>query len=265
MPEILKYIFLGVIQGGTEFLPVSSSGHLTIFSYLFKMEYVDKSIYFFELLHLATFFAVLLFTYKEIWMIFSGLFDKSKRKTSLRYIVLLLFSTIPAAVVGLLFEDRISDFFSRPDIVAYFLFITAIILFCSDKFSGNKNIVKISVGSALLIGLFQAFALFPGISRSGMTLFAALLVGLSRSEALKYSFLMSLPVTLGAGILHINNIELNKFTISGFFAAFIVGIFGLWLLKKLVMGGKLKYFSIYIVIFASVFLFIYFFINQGAI
>lgn len=258
MPEIIKYFLLGSIQGGTEFLPISSSGHLTIFSYLFKMQYADKSVYFFELLHLATFFAVLLFTYKEIWMIFSGLFCKTKRKDSFKYILLLLTSTVPAVFFGFLFENQISEIFSRPDIAAYFMFFTAFILYFSDKFAGKKEIIKVSFFSALLIGLFQALALFPGISRSGMTIFAALLIGLSRSESLKYSFLMSLPVTLGAGILHINKIELNQFTIIGFFAAFIVGIIGLWLLKKLVLNKKLKYFSIYLVIFALVFLIIYF-------
>ena len=255
MSDLLNYISLGVIQGATEFLPVSSSGHLTIFSAIFGVNTSGNDLKaFFSLLHFGTFFAILLFTYKDIWNILTGLFDKKKRPRSLKYIYLIIIATIPAVIVGFSLEDFIDKSFANPTFAAIMLLVTASFLFTSDKLKKSKqSIIQMSLTSALLIGLFQAFAILPGISRSGMTIFAALLVGLSRSEAVKFSFLMSLPVIFGGGLLGISGLDISvTYSITGFIAAFITGIGGLWLLKKFVINGKLRVFAVYCIIFSVV-------------
>ncbi len=243
--------FLGVIQGLTEFLPVSSSGHLTIFSNFFEIELDAQNLKaFFAFLHLGTFFAVLLFTYKDVWKILRGFFSKEERSRSLKLFWLLLVATVPAVVVALLFEEQIDIAFSSYLIPSLMLFITAFFLFVSDKLKGNRIMIDLALNGALLIGLFQAFSILPGISRSGATLFAALLIGLRREDAVRFSFLMSLPITLGASLTQFKNVNIDYYLlIYGFTASFLAGLFGLWLLKKLVIKGKLKVFGIYCIIF----------------
>jgi len=252
--EMFKYLFLGSLQGATEFLPVSSSGHLTIFSSILRLNLsTDSLASFFALLHLATFFAVLLFTYSEVIQIITGLFTKRERGNSIRYIILLTVATIPAVAFGLLFEEKISTAFSSPYFAAAMLVVTAFFLFLSDRFNGKLEILKIGLIGALLVGILQAAAILPGISRSGMTIFGALFIGLSRKDAVKFSFLMSLPVTLGAGILEISKLSVPMiYAIPAFFSAFVMGIIGLFLVKKFVIKGKLRGFAIYCIIFAVV-------------
>lgn len=249
----MKEIILGIIQGFTEFLPVSSSGHLTIFSGFINFQQ-DPA--FFALLHLATFFAVFIFVFKEIKDLFIGLFKWEKETINL--ILKLIISTIPAVFAGFLLEDYFKNMFSLVDMAAIFLIITSIMMFSADFFNKNeKNMQSISYNSALIIGLFQAFAILPGISRSGATLFAALMLGMNKKSAVKYSFLMSLPVTFGAGVLEIHNVSMSSNVIYGFLAAFLAGLVGLFLVKKSVINGKLKIFAFYTLSLA-IFTFIYF-------
>lgn len=252
MVDVLKYLFLGSLQGATEFLPVSSSGHLTIFSSILKLKLdSDNMTSLFALLHLATFFVVLLFTYREILQIIGGLFSREENRNSIRYIALLIVATIPAVVAGLFLEERISSIFSSPYFAAGMLFITAFFLLLSDRFNGKFEILKLGFMGAFLIGCLQAVAILPGISRSGMTIFGALLIGLSRKDAVKFSFLMSLPVTLGAGILELGKLNVPMgYAITAFLSAFFTGIIGLFLVKKFVIKGKLRGFAIYCIIFA---------------
>ncbi len=254
MPDFLKYIFLGFLQGATEFLPVSSSGHLTIFSRFLNVPLNEESkAAFFTVLHLATFFAVLVFTYRDIWLILSKLADRKDRKNSLRYILLLLVATIPAVVFGFFFEEKIEVLFSDAWLASVMLFVTALVLLISDSFKGKRRVLQISIAGALSIGLFQAIAIVPGISRSGMTIFGALLIGLTRSEAVRFSFLLSLPVTLGAGILKLSNVDLPLTTLlPAATIAFVTGLFGLWLGKLLVLKGRLRFFGIYCIIIGTV-------------
>ncbi len=251
MSEALLIPFLGVIQGLTEFLPVSSSGHLTIFSNFFRLELEAQNLKaLFAFLHLGTFFAVLLFTYKDLIKIFRGFFKPKERPDSLRLFWLLLVATIPAVVIALLFEKQIDSAFSSYLIPSLMLFITAFFLLISDRFSGNRKMINMALKGALIIGLFQAFSILPGISRSGATLFAALLIGLNREDAIRFSFLLSLPITLGAGLTQLSRVTIDYvFLFYGFTASFAAGLFGLWLLKKLVLKGKLKLFGIYCIIF----------------
>lgn len=250
MLEFWKYTFLGIVQGLTEFLPVSSSGHLAIISRLMNLNLETENLKaFFALLHLATFFAVFLFTYEDVWKIISGVFKKNERPTAWRMITLLLFATLPAVVVGLGFESQIDKAFSGIVFPALMLLVTAFFLILADRFKGNKKILDLTIYTALMIGFFQAIAILPGISRSGMTVFAALLFGLSRKDSVRFSFLMSLPVTFGAGIIELSKVSVEpSYAISGFIAAFFAGIAGLWLLKKFVLHGKLRGFAFYCII-----------------
>ncbi|PNR93640.1 undecaprenyl-diphosphate phosphatase [Petrotoga sp. 9PWA.NaAc.5.4] len=236
----MKNIILGIVQGLTEFLPVSSSGHLVIFSNFMEIE---TNVPYFALLHLATFFAVLIFVWKEVIGLIVGLFKWEK--SSLSLIMKLIVSSIPAVLVGFTVESKIESAFSSTTLVGIFLLITGILLFISDSLKGKKTLREISYIDALIIGIMQAIAIFPGISRSGATLFGALLMKTKREDAVKYSFLMSLPVTFGAGILEINQVYFDFSIIIGTLSAFIAGLFGLFLLQKTVIAGKLKYFSYY--------------------
>lgn len=236
----MKEIILGIVQGLTEFLPVSSSGHLAIFSSFMD---IDTNVPYFALLHLSTFFAVLVFVWKEVVHLVIGLFKLEKESLSL--FLKLIISSIPAAIIGLTLEASIESAFSSLNLIGIFLIVTAIFLLISDTLKGKKGLTQITYVDALIIGLMQALAIFPGISRSGATLFGALLMKTKREDALKYSFLMSLPVTFGAGIFEINKVTFSPWVILGGLFAFVFGLFGLYLLKKTVLVGKLRYFSYY--------------------
>lgn len=243
----MQEILLGIIQGLTEFLPVSSSGHLALFSKLINF---DPNVSFFAFLHLMTFFAVLLFVYKEVWFILKGMFSGKKNAWNLALKIIV--SSIPAAFIGLMFEEQISEAFSSLKLVGLFFLFTSIAMILSDRFNGKKDLMNISYIDAIIIGLFQAAAIFPGISRSGFTLFGALLLKAKKEDALKYSFLMSLPVTFGAGLLEINKVNFTPSVINSGIATFIFGVLGLYILKKTVINGKLKYFGYYTIIAAII-------------
>ncbi|BBE31056.1 undecaprenyl-diphosphatase [Tepiditoga spiralis] len=244
----MQDFILGLVQGLTEFLPVSSSGHLTIFS---KFMEINTNLPYFAVLHLATFFAVLFFVFKEVWLILKGIFTLNKDYLNLAG--KLIVSTIPAVFFGLMFNSKIEEAFSSIKLVGIFLAITALMMLFSDRLNKNqKTMNTITWMDALLIGLIQAFAIFPGVSRSGSTLFAALLLGMKKEEAVKYSFLMSLPVTFGAGILEMQKITLNTSQYFGVIAAFLSGLLGLYLVKKIVINGKLKYFAYYCFTMAAI-------------
>jgi len=236
----MREIILGIVQGLTEFLPVSSSGHLAIFSTFMN---IDTNVPYFALLHLATFFAVLIFVWKEVVSLIKGLFKWEKESLSL--ILKLIVSSIPAAILGFTLESTIESAFSSLTLIGIFLLVTGIFLLISDTLKGKKSLTDITYLDALVIGLMQALAIFPGISRSGATLFGALLMKTKREDALKYSFLMSLPVTFGAGIFEINKVTFSLPVILGGIFAFLAGLFGLYLLRKTVLVGKLRYFSYY--------------------
>ena len=182
------FIFV-VLQSVTEFLPVSSSGHLALVSNIIA----KPDIFFFTVLHLASLFAVIVFTRKEIVKLIS--FDK-------RYVKMwgfLFIATLPAAIVGLLFSRFIEGTFSSILFIGIAFILTGIVLFLT-KFKNNLN-NSVNTRSAVIIGLSQVLALFPGISRSGMTISSALLLGIDREEAVKFSFLLFIPLAGGAFML----------------------------------------------------------------
>nr|A9AAG5.1 RecName: Full=Undecaprenyl-diphosphatase; AltName: Full=Undecaprenyl pyrophosphate phosphatase [Methanococcus maripaludis C6] len=240
----MEELILGVVQGLTEFLPISSSGHLAIFTAIFN---ATPDVGYFAFLHLATFLAVLIFVKSEVFEIVNGISKKDKEYINLASKLVL--STIPAVIVGLCFGDFIESVFSSTFLIGVFLSITGILMLLSDKLNKNlKTIKSIPYLDALIVGIFQAFSVLPGISRSGTTLFAALFLGMKKEDAVKYSFLMSLPVTFGAGILELQKVAFSTEQIFGFFISFLTGLLGLYLVKKMVIGGKLKIFGYYCVL-----------------
>ncbi|MBM7409180.1 undecaprenyl-diphosphate phosphatase [Methanococcus maripaludis] len=237
----MEELILGIVQGLTEFLPISSSGHLAIFTALFNS---TPDVGYFAFLHLATFLAVLIFVKAEVFEIITGITKKEKEYLNLASKLIL--STIPAVFVGLFFGDFIESVFSSTLLIGVFLSITGILMLLSDNLNKNlKTIKSILYVDALIIGVFQAFSVLPGISRSGTTLFAALFLGMNKEDAVKYSFLMSLPVTFGAGILELQKITFSSEQLFGFVISFLTGLLGLYLVKKMVIGGKLKIFGYY--------------------
>lgn len=258
----IQAIILGIIQGLTEFLPVSSSGHLVILQNF--MGITEGSLEFTIVLHLGTLLAVVVAYYKSIWNMIKEFFlmigdlvtlkganlDKSKYR---RYIVYILVASIPAGIVGVLFEDFISEKFGSLIVVAIMLLITGVLLVLGDVLGkrNTKEIQQLGPKKSFIIGIFQMFAITPGISRSGSTIVGGLLSGLKKEEAVEFSFLMSIPAVLGSLLLKIKDIlaigASTSFTplIIGFLCAAIIGYFSIVLLNSIVKKGKLYYFSIY--------------------
>jgi len=229
--DFLSVIILGVLQGVTEFLPVSSSGHLVIGNYLLGIE-KSNDILFEVILHLGTLVAITYYYKKDIKKLSKGVL--SFNKESLKYLYLIILATIPAVFVGLVFNNQIKNLYNIQS-VSIFLLITGVIIFISH-FSKEKSI-NLNPMDVLIIGIAQAFAILPGISRSGMTITCALLLGINREEGSKFSFIIAIPIIIGAVLLEVVNInqigEVN-FTnlVVGFITSSIVGYFSIsWLIK----------------------------------
>lgn len=241
-------IFLGIVQGLTEFLPVSSSGHLTIFSYLLNAK--EAGLTFDVLLHFATLVSVCICYRKDLWELIKHPFQK--------YVGLIIIASVPAGIAGVFFGDFFDQLFSSIWVPTLALFVTATLLFIADRFHGDKDGKSMTWWTALLIGCMQMIALCPGISRSGSTIFMALLLGISRTEAAKFSFIMSIPVILGSFLLECLDIvkETGTFAISPVFAvaavaAAVSGVLAIKLVVTLLNKGRMRYFGYYCLVFAS--------------
>ena len=239
---IFQAIILGIVQGLTEFLPVSSSGHLVIIQSIFK-NFSQPGISFDVFLHFGTLISVLIFFRKEIIDIL-----KFKQKN---WIILIIVATIPAGIVGVFLKDFIENLFTNVNLVAIALIITGIILFISDKVKGEiKDENKINIKDAIIIGIAQAFAIIPGISRSGSTISTGIFCGLNRDVAVKFSFIMSIPAIIGAVILSLPefktiNSQFYLPYLCGFLASVITGLLSLKLLTIITKMKNLKFFSFY--------------------
>lgn len=237
--------FLGLVQGLTEFLPVSSSGHLVIIQELLNL---SKQIEFDVFLHFATLIAVLIFFRSDILEILKGVTGKSE--AGLKTLTGIIIGSVPTAVIGLLFKDFFEEKFSQPKTVAAMWIVTGFILWFSSKFSKSdavdKNYSNTKITDFLLVGLFQGLTIMPGISRSGITISAAFLLGFNRKWAFKYSMLLSVPAILGAGLLEIKNFSVNTNILAGGIVAMLSGILALYILSKIVIGGKFHLFSYYL-------------------
>lgn len=260
--DYIESILLGIVQGLTEFLPISSSGHLEIFKEIFfKINHLseEENILFTIVLHTATAFSTIFFFRKDLWGIISGLFDK-KYNESHNFSISIIISMIPAVFVGLFFKETINSFFDGNLIlVGSMLYITALLLFLSDFLKLKQN--EIGFKNSFLIGLAQAIAILPGISRSGATIASAVIMGIDREKAARFSFIMVIPVILGsmAKSLLDHGLSFENFDIIslllGFISAFITGLFACKWMILLVKKSKLYYFSIYCCIIGSIIIF----------
>lgn len=242
--DIAQSILLGIVQGLTEFLPVSSSGHLVLFQKLFGFQ--EAPIFFDTLVHFATLLAVLFYLRKEIWQILTNL------KKSINLIWLLVLGTLPAVIFALLFKDYIENSFNLVWLLSVGFFITAALLLAT-KFIGNekKDMQEISWLDSFIIGIFQAVAILPSISRSGATISSALYRGIKREDAFKFSFLLSIPAIAGAMVLQV--FDFNPSNLNGgfwpnalgFIFAAVFGFFSLFILERIAQKGKLHYFAVY--------------------
>ena len=248
--EIIKSILLGIVQGLTEFLPISSSGHLEIFKVILGFETgLNNNILFTLILHLATSFSVIVVYWNDINKIFKSIFSIKKDENTY-FFSLILISIFPAGIVGFLLEEKISNLFDGNIIlVGSMLLLTSIILFVSDFKIKTTN--KLDYVKSFFVGVSQALAIIPGISRSGLTICSSVLLGVNRELAAKFSFLMVLPLIFGSflKILIFDEIIFNQEIIGsyvfGFFSAFISGIFACKWMIVLVKKSKMKYFSVY--------------------
>ncbi len=242
-------LILGLVQGLTEFLPVSSSGHLVIFRELLGAE-APSDLLFEITVHVATALATIVVFRKQILDLLQGLF-KFKYNQQTDFIAKLVVSMIPVAIVGFFFKDKVEELFSSLLVVGCALMVTALLLFLSDRVKARKEGKEITFGQALVMGLGQAVAVIPGLSRSGTTISAGLLSGASRNKVAEFSFLMVLVPILGEAFLDLVGGDLAASSISiaplllGFLAAFFSGLFACKAMIALVKKAGLKWFAIY--------------------
>tara|TARA_B100000809_G_scaffold266571_1_gene329980 strand:- start:8251 stop:9045 length:795 start_codon:yes stop_codon:yes gene_type:complete len=251
--DSLDAIILGIIQGFTEFLPVSSSGHLEIGKAILGDNSIpEDSLLFTVVLHFATALSTIVVFRKDIWELISGLL-KFKWNEETQFSVKIIISMIPAVIIGLLFEEQLEAFFGGSiAFVGAMLLVTALLLWLADR--SKKTGKKVSNSNAFIIGISQAIAMLPGISRSGATISTSVLLGNDKSKAARFSFLMVVPLIFGkiakdmvGGELFSESINYTSLGL-GFIAAFISGLIACTWMIKLVRQSKLTYFSIYCVI-----------------
>ncbi len=252
--EWFEALILGLVQGLTEYLPVSSSGHLVIGSTLFGIK-GDENLNFAIVVHIATVLSTLVVLWKEIIWIFKGLF-KFQWNSETKYTINILISMIPILIVGLFFRDSVEAFFgSGLTIIGCMLLVTALLLTFA-YFAKPRHKEHISMKDAFVIGLAQACAVLPGLSRSGSTIATGLLLGNKKETLAQFSFLMVIPPILGEALLDAlklikGNAEVITSTIPtvslviGFLAAFVAGCFACKWMINIVKNGKLIYFAIY--------------------
>jgi len=246
----LEAIILGIIQGLTEFLPVSSSGHLELVKAIFGDESLpQESLTFTVVLHFATAMSTMVIFRKEVYTILKGLFQFQWNE-ELQFSLKIILSMIPAVIIGLLFEKEMEVFFSGQILlVGFMLIITALLLLFADK--AKQTDKNVSFKNALIIGVSQAIAILPGISRSGATISTSVLLGVDRTKAARFSFLMVVPLIFGkvgkdilGGEISFESSNFGQMSI-GFLVAFISGLFACNWMITLVKNSKLTYFSIY--------------------
>lgn len=252
---IWKSSILGVVQGLTEFLPVSSSGHLTLLQRVLGFDMGDGTMTLINIMmHLGTLIAVIVVFWRDILDLF---------KKPFKTLLMLIVATIPAGVIGLIFSDRIDALFSGPDGILYLsvcFALTALLLVVCEMIAKRQKVQKpLGWGSSVAMGVMQAVALFPGISRSGSTIVAGTIAGTKREEVAKFSFLMSIPVILGSFAVEVLGIIREPESVAGFGTNGIVGmivgillamVFGFLAIKlmlKVIRKANYVWFSVYLV------------------
>lgn len=260
---ILDSIILGIIQGITEFLPISSSGHLILFEDWLSLPFNDlKS--FDVAVHTGTLFAILVYFKNDLLLLWRSFIKSCRGKTSeeklfgvnyRQFILVLIIGTIPAVFVGLKFENQIDAFFRNGHNVAYAFLYSGFFFLIAEYLFKKKDTAKITYWKSFVIGVFQAIAIVPGISRSGSTIGSGLMVGLNRNDSARFSFLLGIPAILGATILTSyklltgseNSVLLSwPIYLIGIAVSFISGYLSIYLLMKFLKSHSLAWFSVYL-------------------
>ena len=256
----IQAIVLGVIQGLTEFLPVSSSGHLVLFSQIFSIQ--QSSLIFEVMVHVGTLFAVVVAFRREVWLLIRSFFTLLRRPgeakglikedPGCRLLVAIIVGTLPAVVVALVLKEQVEYLFSSSLFVGFMLMVTGTILFVTERYTvTSKKAEQISLRDAVLIGAGQAVAILPGISRSGTTIAVGLFRGLDRESAARFSFLLAIPAILGGLVVSLGDLfsgtaEMGLGVLgAGFIAAALTGYLAIYFLLDLVRKGRLVLFSYY--------------------
>jgi undecaprenyl-diphosphatase len=258
---ILQAIILGIVQGLTEFLPISSSGHLILVPWLFNWHFLlinaDLNKTFDVALHLGTFIAVLVYFWREVIKLVSAwvrsITSRSLADPEARLAWLLFVSTIPAAFLGVVFESFIEDRLGKPWIIAIMMIVFALVMYAIDHIAKlDRDLEALTWTDSILIGVAQAFALCPGVSRSGVTMMTGLAVRLDRESAARYSFLLSVPVVGGAALykaLHVAKDGLPAGTAMpfavGILSAAISGMVAIWFVLRYLKSHNFNLFVIY--------------------
>ena len=249
----MRSVILGIVQGLTEFLPVSSSGHLEIARFLLNDPAVgEQGLFFTIMVHLATALATLFVFRKDIVELLRGLFTKRWNEAK-AFVIYIIISMIPAAVVGFTLEPLIARMFEQRIVfVGIMLCVTAVLLYLADK--AQRTDRDVTPGRALVIGVAQAIAIIPGISRSGATIATSVLLGIDRYKASRFSFLMVVPLILGKVAYDLVQGEMGAIDVQGghliaaFIAAFVSGALACRWMVALVRHSKLRYFSLYCIV-----------------
>lgn len=249
MLSLFQSILLGIIQGITEWLPVSSSGHLVLAE---KFLGIDVPVAFDIWLHLATLLVIFLFFWQDIKKISKAVLKGQTKTAEFKTAIYIITATIATAIIVFPFKDLFERAFSNLPAVATGFLATGMVLLFSGRRQGNK---KINSNSAILIGIAQGLAFLPGISRSGSTISTALLLKTEKQEAFKFSFLIAMPAILGASILKIPELAESSIPFqslaAGFIAAFSVSLISLAALRRIMLKNKLHYFAYYCFIIAA--------------
>jgi len=238
--NLIQAVFLGLVQGLTEWFPVSSSGHLALFQNLFGL---DVPVLFDILLHVGTLIVVLLVFYKDIYKILKSIFTWNTKSEYFKLAVFIVIGSIGTVIIGYFFRNLFVGFFNNLKIVGIAFLATGCLLFFSNK-EGNK---KLNCKDSFLIGLVQGIALIPGISRSGSTISTGMLFGIERKKVARFSFLLLIPAVIGGFIFEFKDIaSINPvYALVGVLTSVIVGFFSLRFLLKIIEKGKFRYFGYY--------------------
>jgi len=253
-------IILGVLQGITEFLPISSSGHLVLAETYLHLDVASLE-GFDIIVHVGTLLAIILYFWKDVYgmikaflRFFVGDFSGEYSKMIL-YIVV---GTIPAVIVGFTLGDTIEQYFRNTTLVAVFMILIGLVFFWSEAVHSRLKRSGITFSKAIVIGLIQSIALIPGVSRSGSTISAGLFQGMSRSSAARFSFLLGIPAIAGAGVLE--GIDIAKTgslgvpalpALLGFISSFVAGVFSVWFLMKFLKNHSLRVFGAYLLVIGT--------------
>lgn len=256
--SLLEAVLLGIVQGLTEFLPISSSGHLVLGEFLLGVKFDDISFEVF--LHFGTFLSVVIVFRRTIWSMLKAVWLRAKsifvRKVASsgtedwNLFWLIIAGSIPAGVAGLLFKNYVEKSFSSVIFVAVMLLFTGTVLLLTQFFKATR--AKLTFSDAFLVGLAQALAMLPGISRSGLTISTGIFKGVERSKSAEFSFLLSLPAVLGACLLelkevlsHANSDQDLKMYLTGAITALVIGYLAIKFLLNVIKKGKFQYFGYY--------------------